>query len=138
MGLMIITILSRPKHYAALLVLIGIIGLMFLCIAIPVMTLAGMRDGLVCGMDYASALCPMRLNEHMSIWQRLVLPTTSSMSLALMFTVILAGVFSRQESGSQATDNWLRFWRDQIKVASSWIDYLRQQLSQGILQPKTY
>lgn len=122
----------------ATVTLFGITSLFLLCLAIPLMSMADMDNSSPCGMNHATELCPMSLNEHLGFWQKILIPVSASASLLSLLVALVIIVVSLKDTATLEALQRLRLTRYHAGASPPLVDYLQQQFSQGILRPKIY
>ena len=131
---------SQTSFYGrltGLLILFSVAGLFTLCATRLPMPMNAMGQGTPCGMSHSTALCPMMLAGRLSFWQSLIVPSSSVFdALALLMSLSALPFFWNSSTVLQKIQSSFKFNR--YATSPPPFDYLVQQFSQGILQPKIY
>lgn len=125
------------RQLLGLILLASIASLFFLCAVTTSMPMNAMGHGTPCGMSHSTDLCPMALNGRLIFWQSLIVPTSSVFdALALLTFLAALAFFWNSSTVLQKIQSSFKFNR--YATSPPPFDYLLQQFSQGILQPKIY
>lgn len=104
-----------------------------------------LKDGTMKGCLFTGKTenCTMSLSEHVNSWQDMFTATTPQQANVLILLVVTAllyiAVFKLEHNLISLLSYYANRWRLYLKNSGFSIrDYLREELSQGILNPKIY
>ncbi len=123
---------------AVIFVFVGVVGL--LCVGMNMEM--GMSMGDCPLMGASTAMCPMKILDHITIWQRLftAIPSTNTLLLLLTLAVMVGFLILRPHRNDESPPSDFSWWRLYQKTHTAFrlYNFWLRIFASGIVQPKLF